>query len=130
MSQLRKTVTDKFGADAVNSILPALPTLGDLDDVNETINGDKAQLSGGAVWPMQMLRVQNRWKLDLDWLTQSEDMPANPHWFAAMARAIQRTTDDIASEKLATIEAASLAMQARQQAIPDSAATTEPTTQP
>jgi hypothetical protein len=47
-----------------------------------------------------------------------------------MAVAIRRTGDDIASGKLATVEAATLAMQAREQAIPDSSDSTQPSTQP
>jgi len=133
MGYLRSTVIAKFGPDAVDSVLPPLPTLGDLDVVKETVNGDRAELSGESVWPIHLIRIQGRWELDLDWLAQSDDMPVNPRWFGLMAKAIRRTGDDIASGRLGTAGAAAEAMQARQAAIPDSAgaaAPTQPTTQP
>ena len=68
--------------------------------------------------------------MDLDWMVNSEDMPGNPRWFGLLAQAIRRTGDDITSGRLATVEAASMAMQARQQAIPDSTPSTGPSTQP
>jgi hypothetical protein len=130
MGYLRMAVTAKFGADAVDAILPALPTLADLDDVNETVTGDRAELSGESVWPIHLTKIRGRWELDLDWLARSEDMPGNPHWFGLMALAIRRTADDVASGRLATVEAASMAMQAREQTIPDSGPSTEPSTGP
>jgi len=130
MGYLRSTVTAKFGVDAVDAVLPALPTLTDLDDVNETVTGDRAELSGESVWPIHLRKIQGRWELDLDWLARSEDMPGNPHWFGLMAQAIRRTGDDVASGRLATVEAASMAMQAREQTIPDSGPSTEPATEP
>ncbi len=134
MRYLRTAVTAKFGADAVDAVLPALPTLTDLDDVNEKVTGDRAELSGESVWPIHLTKIQGRWELDLDWLAKSEDMPGNPHWFGLMARAIRRTGDDVASGRLGTVEAASMAMQAREQTIPDSSPSTEastgPTTEP
>ena len=126
MGYLRSTVSAKWGADAVNAVLPALPTLDDLDNVNETVSGDRAELSGESVWPIHLVRIQGRWEVDLDWLAHSDDMPGNPRWFGLMAQAIRRTGDDIASGRLATVEAASMAMQARQQAIPDVTPATQP----
>jgi len=130
MGYLRKTVTAKWGADSVNAVLPALPAMGDVDDITETISGDRAELSGESVLPVHLVRIQGRWELDLDWLTGSEDMPSNARWFGMMAVAIRRTGDDIASGKLGTVEAATLAMQAREQAIPDSSDSTQPSTEP
>jgi len=91
MGYLRSTVIAKFGPDAVDSVLPPLPTLGDLDVVKETVNGDRAELSGESVWPIHLIRIQGRWELDLDWLAQSDDMPVNPRWFGLMAKAIRGT---------------------------------------
>jgi hypothetical protein len=129
MGYLRSAVTAKFGSDAVGAVLPAMPTLDDLDDVTETINGDQAQLSGESVWPIHLVRVKGNWELDLDWLAKSEDMPMTPHWFGLMAQAVRRTGDDITSGRLATVEEAGLAMQAREQTI-GGATTTGPSTQP
>lgn len=130
MSELRKAVTAKFGADAVDSVLPPLPSMGDLDDITETITGDRAQLGGGNVWPMQFIRIAGQWKLDLDWLAHSDDMPQNPRWFAGMAQAIHRTASDVTTGRLTTASAATEAMLAREQAIPDTAPSTEPSTKP
>jgi hypothetical protein len=130
LEYLRTAVTRKFGPEAVDSVLPPLPTLGDLDDVTETVTGDRAQLAGGGVWPVQMVRSQGSWKLDVDAIIQSDEMPGNVHWFAAMAQAIHRTADDIAAGRLTTAALAAEAMQARQQAIPDDAPTTIPATEP
>lgn len=129
MAYLRTAVTKKFGADAVDSVLPELPTLGELDDVTETITGDRADLTGATIWPMRLRNVKGKWKLDLDWLARSEDMPQNPRWFAAMAQAIRRTADDIAGGRLTTPGAAIEVIHARQQAIPDTTPS-QPTTQP
>jgi hypothetical protein len=130
MGYLRTTIVAKWGADSVGSILPALPSLSDLDDVTETVNGDHAELSGDTVLPVHLVKVAGRWEIDLDWLAQSDDMPGNPHWFGQMAQAVRRTGDDIAGGRLTTPEAAALAMQAREAAIPDSAPTTQPATRP
>jgi hypothetical protein len=130
MEYLRTTVTRKFGPDAVDSVLPPLPTLNDLDEVTETITGDRAQLGGGSIWPVQMIRTEGVWRLDVDALIHSDEMPENVHWFAAMAQAIRRTADDVAAGRLATAAMAAEAMLARQQAIPDNPSTTEPATQP
>ena len=130
MGYLRTVVTAKFGADAVDSVLPALPTLADLDDVNEVVMGDRAELKGDSVWPIHLIKIQGRWELDLDWLARSEDMPGNRRWFALLAKAILRTGDDVASGRLGTVEAASMAMQAREQTIPDSGPSGEPSMGP
>lgn len=136
MAYLRSKATEKFGASAAEAVLPALPSLTDLDDATEKFDGDTAEVSGGAIWPVRLIRTRGVWKLDLDWLERSDDMPANPHWFGEMARAIRRTGDDIASGRLATAQSAATAMQAREQGIPDERATldsapsTEPSTRP
>jgi hypothetical protein len=130
MGYLRTVVTAKFGGDAVGTVLPELPTLEDLDDAKETVVGDRAELSGESVWPIHLIKIQGRWELDLDWLAKSEDMPGNRRWFGLLAKAILRTGDDIASGRLGTVEAASMAMQAREQTIPDSDPSTEPSTRP
>jgi hypothetical protein len=130
MGYLRAAVSAKFGGEAVDAVLPALPTLADLDDVNETVTGDRAELSGESVWPIHLTKIQGRWELDLDWLAHSEDMPGNRRWFGLLAQAVRRTGDDVASGRLATVEAASMAMQAREQTIPDSAPSSEPSTGP
>ena len=130
MDYLRTTAAAKFGPDGAESVLPAMPTLGELDDITESVTGDRAHLTGSSVWPVQLVKMQNQWKLDLDWLVQSPDMPGDPHWFAEMAKAIHRTADDISNGRLATAAAAAEAMQAREQTIGDSAADTQPSTQP
>jgi len=128
MESLRNAVTRKFGPDAVDSVLPPLPTLNDLDDVTQTIAGDRAQLGGGSIWPVQMIRSQGVWQLDVDALIHSDQMPENVHWFAAMAQAIHRTSDDVVAGRLTTPGAAAEAMTAREQAIPD-VSTTQPASQ-
>jgi hypothetical protein len=126
MGELHRAAAQKWGADAADSVLPSLPSLSDLDDVAVKTVGDHAEVGGGSVWLVHLVRVDNRWLLDLDWLAQSDDMPGNSRWFAAMASAVHRTADDISTGRLTTIESVTEAIQARQQAIPD---TTEPTTQ-
>jgi hypothetical protein len=129
MEYLRTAVSLKFGPDAWASVLPSLPTPADLDDVTQTITGDQAQLTGANISTMRMIRVQGSWKLDVDALLQSDDAPANIHWLSAMAQAMRRTADDIATGRLTTAAAAAEAMAAREQAIPD-APTTQPATRP
>jgi hypothetical protein len=130
MDELRKVATAKFGADAAESILPALPSAGDLEDVSETVTGDRAQIEGPDVWPVQMVRTGGIWKLDVDWLIHSDSMTQNVRWFGAMAQAMHKTAADISAGRLATADAATEAMSAREQAIPDISSTTEPATQP
>jgi hypothetical protein len=129
MEYLRTAVSRKFGPDAWASVLPSLPTPADLDDVTETITGDQAQLTGANVSTVRMIRVQGSWKLDVDGLLQTDDAPANIHWYWAMAQAMRRTADDVAAGRLTTPAAAAEAMAARQQAIPD-VPTTQPASQP
>jgi hypothetical protein len=129
MEYLRTAVTRKFGPDAVDSVLPPLPTLNDLDDVTETIMGDRAQLGGGSIWPVRMIRTQGIWQLDVDAVIHSDEMPENVHWFSALAQAMRRTADDITAGRLTTPVAAAEAMAAREQAIPD-VPTTQPATRP
>ena len=129
MYYLRGQANAKWGARAGDAVEPQLPTLDDLADATETIDGDSAQVIGTSVWPIHLIRIHGRWRIDVDWLSQSDDMPANPRWFGEMARAVRRTGEDIASGRLGTVEAASEAMAAREQAIPDTAAT-QPTTEP
>jgi hypothetical protein len=130
MGDLRKAVTAKFGADAVDSVLPALLSSGDLSDLDEKITGDSAEVDGASLGQLQLIRIQGQWKLNLDWMIQSPDMPQNPRWFGSMAKAIERTSADVSSGRLSTISAAAEAMVAREQAIPDTAPTTESTTSP
>ncbi|MGD0769978.1 MAG: hypothetical protein ABSB42_17470 [Tepidisphaeraceae bacterium] len=126
---LRTAVTLKFGPDAWASVLPSLPKPADLDDVTETITGDQAQLTGANISKVRMIRVQGSWKLDVDGLLQSDEAPANVHWFSALAQAMRRTADDITAGRLTTPAAAAEAMAAREQAIPD-VPTTQPATRP
>lgn len=130
IESLRAAVGKKFGPGFVDGVLPALPSAEDLDDMTETINGDRAELQGESIYPVQMVRSGRRWKIDLDWLAQSPDMPANPHWFGDMALAIRRTAGDVAGGRLDSPQAAIEALRARQDGISDSPAATEPTTQP
>lgn len=130
MDELRKVATAKFGADAAEAILPTLPSAGDLEDISETITGDRAQIEGPDVWPVQMVRTNGVWKVDVDWLIHSDSMTQNVRWFGAMAQAMHKTAADISAGRLATADAATEAMAAREQAIPDISSTTEPATQP
>jgi hypothetical protein len=127
IGDLRRAAAQKWGPEAADAAVPALPSLGDLDDTAEKIVGDHAEVGGGSVWLVHLVRLNGKWMLDLDWLAHSDDMPQNSRWFAAMATAIHRTADDISNGRLTTIGAAAEAIQAREQAIPD---TTEPTTKP
>ena len=130
LDELRKMATTKFGADAAEAILPTLPSAGDLEEVDEKITGDRALIEGPAVWSMQMIRIDGQWKLDVDWLIHSDSMTQNVHWFGAMADAMHKTAADISSGRLTTVDAATEAMAAREQAIPDFSPTTQPATQP
>ncbi|HEX4055737.1 MAG TPA: hypothetical protein VHX86_15845 [Tepidisphaeraceae bacterium] len=130
IKSLRAAVEKKFGPGFVDSVLPQLPSADDLDDMTESINGDRAELRGESIYPVQMVRSQQRWKIDLDWLAQSPDMPANPHWYGDMAQAIRRTAEDISGGRLDSPQAAIEALRARQDGIPDGPAATEPTTHP
>ncbi len=129
MQELREAATIKFGPDAAEAILPSLPTAGDMEDINQTITGDHAQIEGPDVWPVQMVRVGGQWKLDVDWLVHSDNVAPNAHWFGAMAEAMHKTAADINSGRLGTADAATEAMTVREQAIPDTAAT-QPATGP
>jgi hypothetical protein len=137
MGELHMAAAQKWGADAADSVMPALPSLTDLDDVAEKIVGDHAEVGGGSVWLVHLVQINGKWVLDLDWLAHSDDMPGNPRWFAGMAKAVIRTSDDISSGRLTTVGAVTEAIQAREQAIPDTTQpdrsqsdTTEPTTKP
>jgi len=87
-------------------------------------------LSGESVNSMHMIRSNEGWKIDLDWLSHSDDMPANRHWYGQMAQAIGRTAADVADGRLTSTQAALEALLARQNAIPEDNATTGPSTQP
>jgi hypothetical protein len=132
MGALRKVAAQKWGGDAADSVLPALPSLSDLDDVAEKIVGDHAEVGGGSVWMVHLIQTDGRWLLDLDWLVHSEDMPQNPRYFDAMARAIHRTADDVSTGRLTSVGAVGAAIQAREQVIPDATQpdATSPSTQP
>lgn len=130
IESLRGAVGGKFGPGYVDSVLPQLPSADDLDDMTENVSGDRAELRGESIYPIQMVRSGRQWKIDLDWLAQSQDMPANPHWFGDLAQAIRRTAQDIAGGRLDSPQAAIEALRARQDGIPDGPAATEPTTQP
>jgi len=129
MQYLRTIVSAKFGPDAWAAVLPSLPMPADLDDVTETITGDQAQLTGANISKVRMIRVLGSWKLDVDGLLQSDEAPANIHWFSAMAEAMRRTADDVAAGRLTTAAAAAEAIAARVQAIPD-VPTTQAATRP
>ncbi len=129
---LRQAASSKLGADAADAVLPQMLTTGDLEDVTEHDSGDHATLSGGNLEPLQMVRDRGRWKLDLDWMAASPELAGNSRVFGQLALEIRRTADDITAGRLKTAADAAVAMQAREQALPDSdaSAATAPTTRP
>jgi hypothetical protein len=130
VGELRVVVSQKFGAKFADSVLPRLPSADDVEDMDENINGDRAALSGESVSSVQLMRTGSGWKIDLDWLVRSPDMPANPRWYAEMAQVIRRTAGDIASGRLDSPQAAIEALRARENGIPDDSPATEPTSRP
>ena len=129
---IRDATTIKFGAEAADSVLPAMPALGDVDDAKETIDGDKATLDGGGLMgPVHLTRVTGQWKLDIAELMRQGDLPPNTHaYLADLAKAVRRTAEDIRNGKLSSVDVAQEVLQIRQAQINDDMAATEPSTEP
>jgi hypothetical protein len=129
---IRDAATFKFGAQAADSVLPAMPALGDVDDAKETIDGDKAVLDGGGLMgPVHLARTSGQWKLDIAELMRQGDLPPNTHaYLEDLAKAVRRTADDIRNGKLSSVDVAQEVLQIRQAQINDDLTATEPSTEP
>jgi hypothetical protein len=129
IGHLRAAVAKRFGADAIDSVMPQMALPESVDDMTETDKPDEAMLNGAEAGTVRMVKTGGAWKVDLDWLRKSPDFPAWPPYFRQLAQVIQRTADDITRGRLDSASSALEALRARQDGIPDGPAT-EPTTQP
>jgi hypothetical protein len=129
IGDLRDAAAKKFGADAVESLMPDMSSPDDVDDMTETDAADHVELRGEA-GNVRLIKSDGRWKLDMDDLRHSPDIPANPHYFSEFAQGIHRTADDIRSGRIDSAASAAEAIRAREQAIDADAPATQPATQP
>jgi hypothetical protein len=127
---LKAASAKKFGLDSVEMVMPQMATPDSVDGMMETDQADKALLSGFEAGSIQMVKSDGQWKLNMDWLRHSPELPSSGDYFKQLAQAIQRTADDISGGRLGSPQAAVEALRARQDGIPDGSAATEPTTQP
>jgi hypothetical protein len=130
IGHLRAASAKKFGSDSVDMIMPQMAAPDSVDGMIETDRNDTAILSGPEAGQVELINTDGRWKMDMDWLRHNPDFPSSGDYFKLLARAIQRTADDITSSRLDTPQAAMEALRARQDGIPDSTPATQPTTQP
>jgi hypothetical protein len=130
IGHLRIASAKKFGPDSIELVMPQMASPDSVDGMTETDQADAATLSGPEAGSIQMIKSDGHWKLNMDWLRHSPDLPPSGDYFKLLAQAIQRTADDIGSGRLDTTQAAIEALRARQDGIPDNSPTTQPTTQP
>ena len=121
---LKKAMAARFGpAEAGDLVFFASPD--ELDKLQPTINGDKAELRGDQIASIQLLRANGQWKIDIAALRR-DALPEDAHgYFAAQTKAITRTTEDLAAGKFLSADIAREALAVRQMAWEN-----QPTTQP
>jgi hypothetical protein len=127
MADLHAAVKAKFGADAVDAVSPQLASEEAIDAMRETTAGDKANLVGDDVGPVDMVRTGGKWKVDIGSLLKQGGFGDNPDdFFKALTQAVARTTKDITAGKFTAAQDAAEALTIRQSAIGSSGTTTQP----
>jgi hypothetical protein len=121
---LRKAMASRFGpAESGDLVFFASPE--ELDKLQPTIDGDKAVLHGDQIDTIELVRVDEQWKIDVAALRR-DALPDDPHgYFAAQTQAISRTTQDVLAGKFLSADLAREALAVRQMAWEN-----QPTTQP
>src|SRR5262249_29719382 len=103
--KLRKTVTNRWDRDAGDKMVHALRdvTADDIDAATETIEGDKATISGkGFGQPLRMVKVNSAWKGSIaDMADAPEKVERIGDMCEELVDAIERTEDEIAANKYA-----------------------------
>jgi hypothetical protein len=135
MMLLRKQVAAQFGPDQLDAITGVMPTDDDVDEMDQKIDDHVALIADKfGDPPLRLVLQDNRWKLDIADLRQSDRLSDNPHAFVVgMTAAIQRTTADVNSGRLASAGAVRDALAARELKIAaagDSASRPSSTTPP
>lgn len=135
MMLLRKQVAARFGPDQLDAITGVMPTNDDVDQMDEKINDHVALIVDKfGDPPLRMILQDSRWKLDIADLRQSGRLSGNPHAFVlGMTGAIQRTTADVNSGRLASAGTVRDALAAREMRVAtdgDSASRHSTTTAP
>jgi hypothetical protein len=129
MGRLHAAVKGKFGAGAVDVVSPQLVSQDGIDAMTETTTGNTAHLLGDNVGPIDLIRIDGRWKLDIGVLLKNGGSGDNPDdFFRQLTQVVTRTAVDISAGKFGTAQDAAEALMVRQSAIGDPV--TQATSQP
>ena len=105
LAKLRKTVTNRWDREAGDKMVHALRdvTADDIDAATETIEGDKATITGkGFGQPLHMVKVNSVWKVSIaDMADAPEKVERVSDMCEELVDAIERTEDEIAANKYA-----------------------------
>jgi hypothetical protein len=118
MAKLRRMVTNRFDRDAGDRMVHALRdvTADDIDAATESIDGDKATVSGKYFdEPLPMVRVNGAWKISMVDVLSKWGGPPDELVKAAekLTDAIQQTEDEVAADKYANVSLLERALKRR-----------------
>ena len=105
MGRLHAAVKGKFGAEAVDVVSPQLVTEEGIEAMTETTAGTLAHLVGDNVGPIDMIRIDGHWKVDIVSLLKNGGIGDNPdEFFRQLTQIVSRTAADVSAGKFGTAQ--------------------------